>query len=68
MAQKMGYGEVLGMEFGMARGILQKKNPICMGFSIWDQYSLFLGWISGRSDQVIRGQNLAITSTASECA
>ena len=34
MAQEKGYGEVLGMGLGMGREILQKKNPICMGFSI----------------------------------
>ena len=66
MAQKKGYGEVLGMGLGMGRGILQKKNPIYMGFSIWDQQSLFLGWISGRFDQIIRCQNFTIVSTASE--
>ena len=59
-------GKFWGWGFVMGRGILQKKNPIRMGFSIWDQYSLFLVWISGRSDQVIRGKNLAIVSTARE--
>ena len=65
MAQEKGYGEVLGWGFGMVRGIFQKKNPIRMGFSIGIQSSLFR--ISGRPDQVIRGKNLAIISTAREC-
>ena len=68
MAQEMGLGEFFGgwSFFWMGRGILQKKNPIRMGFSIWDQQSLLLGLISGRPDQIIRGQNFTIISTASE--
>ena len=31
-AQEKGHGNVPGMELGMGRGILQKKNPIRMGF------------------------------------
>lgn len=68
MAQEMGFGKVPGIGIWDGSGNISKKNPIRMGFSIWDQYSLFLGWISGRSDQIIRGQNFAIVSTASECA
>ena len=68
MAQKMGHGEVLGMGVLGWVGEYYKKNPICMGFSIWDQSSLFLKWISGRPDQIIRCQNFTIIGTASECA
>ena len=68
MAQEKGYGEVLGMGIWDGPGNITKEKSHLHGILLIAQQSLFLKWISGRSDQVIRGQNLAIVSTASECA
>ena len=66
MAQKKGYGEVPGMGIWDGPGNITKEKSHLHGISLIAQYSLFLGWISGRSDQVIRGQNFTIVSTARE--
>ena len=50
----------------MGRGILQKKSHL-HGILLIAQYSLLLGWISGRPDKIIRGKNFTIISTAREC-
>ena len=68
MAQKKGYGEVLGMGIWDGPGNITKEKSHLHGILLIAQQSLLLGWISGRFDQIIRGQNFTILSTASECA
>ena len=66
MAQKKGLGKIVGMGIWDGPGNFPKEKSHSHGILLIAQYSLFLGWISGRSDQVIRGQNFTIVSTARE--
>ena len=66
MAQKKGLGKVPGMGIWDGPGNITKKIPSAWDFANRSKFAI-LGWISGRSNQVICGKNLAIISSASEC-
>ena len=68
MAQEKGLGEDCGAgAIWDGPGNFPKEKSHSHGILLIAQYSLLLGWISGRSNQVIRGKNFAIISTAREC-
>ena len=67
MAQEKCLGKILGLEILDGPGNITKEKSHLHGILLIDQYSLLLGWISGRPDKIIRGKNLAIISSASEC-
>ena len=67
MAQEKGLGKIVGLEIFDGPGNITKEKSHLHGILLIAQYSLLLGWISGRPDQVICRQNFTIVSTAREC-
>ena len=66
MAQEKGEGTVPGMGICDRPVNITKEKSHSHGILLIAQYSLLLEWISGRSNQVICGKNLAIITTARE--
>ena len=66
MAQEKCLGKILGLEILDGPGNITKEKSHSHGILLIAQQSLFLKWISGRSDQIIGGQNFTIVSTANE--